>query len=77
METVVPVVIGSIIIIVMAYLIYTSLKLETKVDGYIIITEDETGKKMFTLEIDMNPDEIANMDYITFKVTDKPSEDLE
>ena len=46
-------------------------------DGLIVITENEDGKKMFTLELDKDPDEIASMDYILFKVTDQATEEFE
>jgi len=72
---------GLIIIFVITlacYTIYLQTKLSRRhADGHIVITEDEDGKKMFTLELDKNPDEIASMDYILFKVTGEATEELE
>jgi hypothetical protein len=45
--------------------------------GQIVITEAIDGKKTFSLEIDKNPDEIASMGFITFKVTKETPEDLD
>ena len=59
------------------YLVYLLKFKEISSAGKIVITEDEEGKKMFTLEVDMNPDEIATMSYIIFKVTNQATEDLE
>lgn len=39
-----------------------------KTVGKIVITEND-GKKLFSLELDKNPDEIENMRYVAFKVT--------
>jgi len=40
-----------------------------KYDGGIVVTQDqETGVKLYTLELDMNPDEISAKQDITFKV---------
>ena len=46
--------------------------------GQIVVTQDETGKKTFSLELDKSPEEIGNMGTVTFNVTknenpDKPS----
>lgn len=38
-------------------------------DGYIYVTQVE-DKKMFTLELDAEPEEIAEMDLVTFRVQD-------
>jgi hypothetical protein len=43
--------------------------------GQIIITVDERGKKLFSLELDKNPDEIANMRSILFKVVNLLEDD--
>jgi len=45
--------------------------------GQIVITEAIDGKKTFSLEIDKNPDEIASMGFITFKVTKEATDDLD
>jgi len=36
--------------------------------GRMILTRTEDGKKIFSLEIDKDPDLLENMRYITFKV---------
>ena len=46
-------------------------------DGLIVITRDEEGKKLFSLELDKEPDDIEQMRYVVFKVTDEPTEDLD
>jgi hypothetical protein len=42
--------------------------------GQIIITQDASGKKLFSLELDKAPIEIEQMKRITFKVV--PSEEF-
>ena len=37
-------------------------------DGTVVITTDENGKRIFSLELDRDPDEIEEMDNILFKV---------
>lgn len=48
---------------------------DEKYDGAIVRHVTEEGKKVFTLEIGTDPDEIQNMESILFKVVDseKPS----
>jgi hypothetical protein len=46
------------------------------VDGYVLVLEDGP-KKIFSLELVKTPDEIAEMKYITFKVADRTTNDLE
>ena len=48
-----------------------------KIDGYIVIIMQEDGRKMFSLEIDRDPDNINPGDHILFKVVDEPTEDFE
>ena len=43
-------------------------------DGKIIITQEASGKKIFSLELDKAPIEIENMKRITFKVV--PSDEF-
>lgn len=38
--------------------------------GELVISENREGKKTFSLELSRNPDEIARMEAITFKVVD-------
>ncbi|MET0786520.1 MAG: phage holin [Paenisporosarcina sp.] len=45
--------------------------------GQIVVIENEDGNKVFSLELEKNPDEIASMDSITFKVTDQHSEEFD
>lgn len=40
-------------------------------EGRIIIEKDETGKVLFTLEIDIDPLEIQNMKNVSFRVVEK------
>ena len=37
-------------------------------DGTVVVTTDENGKRIFSLELDRDPDEIEQMDNILFKV---------
>ena len=42
-------------------------------DGKLIIERDkESGKIIFTLEVDIDPYEIENMKHVTFKVVERP-----
>jgi hypothetical protein len=71
------------IIIIVLIIIFTIildvylLKRNRKPDGKIIIIMNDDGKKIFSLELDIDPDNIGVGDYILFKVMDEPSEDLE
>jgi hypothetical protein len=53
------------------------IRRRTKPVGQIVITVDERGKKLFSLELDKNPDEIANMTNIVFKVVNLLEDDSE
>jgi len=57
------------------YGLYVTLKLRNDYDGKIVVTIDDDGKKLFSLELDMDPDEIEKRQYIRFKVTDVANED--
>lgn len=59
--------------VVDAYLI----KRRKKVDGHIVLFIKDDGKKLFSLEIDKDLDDIAVGDYILFQVTNEPIEELE
>ena len=39
-----------------------------KFDGNVVVSTNDNGVKTFSLELDKNPDELASMDKITFKV---------
>lgn len=39
--------------------------------GQIVVTQDETGKKVFSLELDKDPEEIQGMKSVTFNITDE------
>jgi hypothetical protein len=67
----IPIIILTVIIEI--YLI----KRRAKPAGQIVITIDERGKKLFSLELDKNPDEIEKMKYIIFEVVDEATEDLD
>jgi hypothetical protein len=66
-----------IIGLALGYGLYITLKLRNDIDGKIVIITDDEGKKMFSLELDMDPDEIEKRQYIRFKVTDAADEDLD
>jgi hypothetical protein len=53
------------------------IRRRTKPVGQIVITVDDRGKKLFSLELDKNPDEIANMTNIVFKVVNLLEDDSE
>lgn len=50
------------------------IKRKFKPVGQIVITENN-GKKLFSLELARNPDEIANMKTIIFEVVNETTED--
>jgi len=66
----------AILAIIWAFAILVWSK-KNRIDGLIVITKDDDGKKIFSLELETDPDEIENMKFITFKVSDHPSEDLD
>lgn len=55
---------------------FTSKIYEPKVlfQGEIVISEGKEGKKLFSLELSANPDEITKMEAITFKVVPPQNE---
>lgn len=52
--------------IVLVFVIYFK-----KPDGEIVISTDEEGKTLFSLELDKSPEEIEEMDLVSFKVVAK------
>lgn len=65
-----------VIIIITPIIQIFLIKRRFKTVGKIVITEND-GKKLFSLELDKNPDEIENMRYVAFRVTHEAIEDLE
>lgn len=68
-------VLGIIIILaalsgILLQLISKRFEPKTIFQGELVITETNEGKKMFSLELSKNPDEISHMEAITFKVVD-------
>lgn len=57
---------GMTILVLCVYI----LSIRYRHGGQIVISKDEDGKKLFSLELDKDPDEIEKMRYISFKVTD-------
>lgn len=45
-----------------------------KTHGKILIQETEEGKRLFSLEVDIDPDEIENMQVVVFKVVKELAE---
>jgi hypothetical protein len=46
------------------------------VDGNIVLTEVAGGKKIFTLELDIDPNQIENRDTIVFAVKDAANDEF-
>jgi hypothetical protein len=45
------------------------LKSEIPHDGQIVVSTEETGKKIFSLEFDGDPyEDLENKEYVTFKI---------
>lgn len=63
-----------IVVVVLSLVQGYLVKQRLKPGGYIVITEND-GKKLFSLELEKNPDEIERMKYIVFKVVNEPTED--
>jgi hypothetical protein len=63
-----------VLLLVAGYLMQRKTK---HYDGQIIITTNEVGKHIFSLELDIDPYELKNMDVVSFKVTDKASPDYD
>lgn len=75
--TYILIIIFVILIIVIPLIQGYLIRRRLKGAGYIVITEDENGKKLFSLELNMNPDVIQEMKYVIFRVVNEPSEELE
>lgn len=46
-------------------------------DGQMVITTNEAGIKVFSLELDKDPEDLEGQEYVSFKITDKRSEDYD
>jgi hypothetical protein len=59
-----------LVFVVIIMTIYSALWLfmETKIDGNIIISENREGNKLFSLELEKSPEELEDMNVISFKV---------
>jgi len=57
----------AVIVILVIYLVYILAK-NRKVDGEVIIQEKEGGGKLYSLELQVDPDEIDGRDTVTFRV---------
>lgn len=64
------------IVIISFFIDVYLIKRNRKADGQIIVTIKEDGKKLISLELDIDPDDIAIGEYILFKVVDEPTEDF-
>ena len=61
------------IVLVISLLAHLYLfKRKKKFDGYMVITTKESGGKLFSLEIDKEPEEFESMTYVVFKVVIDP-----
>jgi hypothetical protein len=66
-----------IIIVVLSFVVDVYLiKRNKKPDGTIVIISND-GKKLFSLELGIDPDDILPGDYVLFKVVDESTEELE
>jgi hypothetical protein len=68
-----------IIVIIALFVIFEIfvLKSNLKLGGKIVITKNEVGRKLFSLELDADPDEIEKMNFILFKVVKEATKDLD
>lgn len=57
----------AFLILFVIYSGYKTFKKETP-DGVILITQTDEGKTLFSLELDIDPDEIKTKDRILFEV---------
>jgi hypothetical protein len=70
------VIIIAIVVFINVYLVLKLTSKMYKTDGEIVVTTDlETGKKVFSLEIDKTPEEIEAMDVILFRVNSQNGTD--
>ena len=56
-----------VIVILVIYLVYILAK-NRKVDGEVVIQEKEGGGKLYSLELQVDPDEIDDRRTVTFRV---------
>ena len=45
------------------------------IDGHIVVTENGDGKKVFSLELNKNPDDLEKEEFIVFKVVEEVEPD--
>lgn len=43
---------------------------KSKIHGKMVVIKHDDGRKTFSLELDQDPEILANMDSVTFKVVD-------
>lgn len=58
---------GIIIIVVQTFIILWYVLWEKEYSGTIVVT-DEDGKRTFSLELDIDPEELAERNSVTFKI---------
>lgn len=68
-------IIGVVAIITFAMTMYLSTA-PVRYDGQIVIRTEETGKRVFSLELNKDPDEIENMGAVLFKVREEEPPEL-
>jgi len=65
----IAIVIIVILVLVIVFLVYRLLdKREVEIDGNIVILEKDGGGTLYSLELMVDPDEIANRKLLLFKV---------
>jgi hypothetical protein len=70
----------NVIVLLIAIIItvIVTLKVQSRrrnIDGHIVIYENQNGKKVFSLELAKNPDDLENEEFIVFKVVEESEPD--
>ena len=58
--------------------IFVTLQIQSRhrrIDGHIVVTQNGDGKKIFSLELNKNPDDLELEEFIVFKVVEESEPD--
>lgn len=73
---IVEILLGFALLCSISYIFFLKRKLP-RIDGQIVITKDDAGKKIFSLELDKDPEDIQIMKFVVFTITDKENKNYD
>ena len=61
-------VLGLVVASIVWGIIFVAWNLRVKYDGQLVVIRDDDGKTIMSLELDTDPEDIPNMEYIRLEV---------